>query len=336
MHIFRDTAGLPDSVRGGTVTIGNFDGVHRGHQAVIGEAARVAARIGGPMAVITFEPHPRRFFRPDEPAFQLTPMRSKMRWLQALGVEALRLVHFDKEISRLSAEAFVDRLLVEGLAARHVVVGYDFVFGQGRRGDVDMLRGLADAGKFGFSAVDPVKADGGPVYSSTNIRAALVAGEPADAAALLGRCWEIEGKVQTGDRRGRQIGFPTANLPIADYVEPALGVYAVWAGLESDDRTIWHKGIVNIGRRPTFDGEGVVIEAHIFDFAEDIYDRQLRVALAGFIRPERKFAGIDEIRAQIALDCTAARSLLEAIGTDELLSPPDRALMAGAVTARTP
>ncbi len=336
MQIFRDTAGLPDSVRGGTVTIGNFDGVHRGHQAVIGEAARVAARIGGPLAVVSFEPHPRRFFRPDEPAFQLTPMRSKLRWFQALGVEILQLINFNEEISRLSAEAFVDRLLIQGLDARHVVVGYDFVFGHGRRGDVAMLRGLADAGKFGFTAVDPVKADDGPVYSSTNIRAALAAGDPAGAAALLGRCWEIEGKVQTGDKRGRQIGFPTANLPIADYAEPALGVYAVWAGLESGDRTTWRMGIVNIGRRPTFDGEGVVIEAHIFDFAQDIYDRRLRVALAGFIRPERKFSGIEEIRARIADDCTVARSILEGIGADELLGPPDRASMAGAATARTP
>jgi riboflavin kinase / FMN adenylyltransferase len=328
MRIFRHTSGLPDTVRGGVVTIGNFDGVHLGHQEVIGEAAREAARRGAPMTVVTFEPHPRRFFRAEDPPFELTPLRSKVRWLQALGVETLQLVHFDMELSQASAADFVQRLLVDGLDARHVVVGYDFVFGHGRQGDIDMLRGLSDDGAFGFTAVDPVSAPNGQVYSSTNIRGYLRDGDPMGAAGLLGRCWEIEGRVQTGDQRGRTIGFPTANIPIDDYVEPALGVYAVWAGIERDGATEWHMGSANIGHRPTFNGEGVVIEVYLFDFTDDIYNQLLRVALVDYIRPERKFDGIPQLREQIALDCGVARKLLESIRPDDIRRPPDRSLNA--------
>ncbi len=325
MRIFRHTAGLPDTVRGGVVTIGNFDGVHLGHQEVIGEAAREAVRRDMPMTVVTFEPHPRRFFRAEEPPFELTPLRSKVRWLRAIGVETLQLVHFDAEMSRADAEDFVQRLLIDGLDARHVVVGYDFVFGRGRKGDVNMLRRLSDDGAFGFTAVDPVMAENDLVYSSTNIRGYLRDGNPAGAAGLLGRCWEIEGRVQKGDQRGRTIGFPTANIPIDDYVEPVLGVYAVWAGIERDGATEWHMGSANIGHRPTFKGEGVMLEVYLFDFTDDIYNQLLRVALVDYIRPERKFDGISQLREQIALDCGQARKLLESIQPDELRRPPDRA-----------
>jgi riboflavin kinase/FMN adenylyltransferase len=297
---------------------------------VIGEAAREAARRDAPMTVVTFEPHPRRFFRSGEPPFELTPLRSKVRWLQAIGVETLQLVHFDADMSRESAEDFVQNLLIGGLDARHVVVGYDFVFGHGRRGDVDMLRGVSDGGAFGFTEVDPVTAENGPVYSSTNIRGFLRDGDPLGAAGLLGRCWEIEGRVQKGDQRGRTIGFPTANIPIDDYVEPVLGVYAVWAGLERDGATEWHIGSANIGHRPTFGGEGVVIEVYLFDFTDDIYNQLLRVALVDYIRPERKFDGIPQLREQIALDCGTARKLLESIQPGDLRGPPDRAPVAPA------
>jgi riboflavin kinase / FMN adenylyltransferase len=330
MRIFRHTAGLPDAMRDGIVTIGNFDGVHLGHQAVVGEAAREAARRDAPMTVVTFEPHPRRFFRPDDPPFELTPLRSKVRWLQALGVETLQLVHFDAEMSRVSAEDFVQRLLLDGLGARHVVVGYDFVFGHGRQGDTDMLRRLSQDGAFGFTEVDAVSAENGPVYSSTNIRGFLRQGDPMGAAGLLGRCWEIEGRVQIGDRRGRTIGFPTANIPIDDYVEPKLGVYAVWAGIERDGATEWHMGCANIGRRPTFDGDGVVLEVYIFDFTDDIYNQLLRVALIDFIRPERKFDGVSALREQIALDSAASRKLLESVQPGDPRQPPDPATITAA------
>ena len=322
MRIFRHTAGLPESVRGGAVAVGNFDGVHRGHQAVIGEAGRLAGELGATLTVLTFEPHPRRFFRPEEPEFQLTPLRSKVRHMRALGVDTLQIIHFDEEFSKATAETFVTEIMADGLGARHVVVGFDFVFGHGRTGNVDLLRRMAPALGFAVSAIEPVRADDGPVYSSTNIRTFLTEGKPRQATGLLGRVWEIEGRVLHGDRRGREIGFPTANLALDGYVEPALGVYAVWAGIEDRGETKWHMGVANIGRRPTFDGDGVVIEVYIFDFADDIYDRLLRVALVDYIRPEVKFEGVSVLREQIAKDCGAARSLLESIDRNDIDGPP--------------
>lgn len=322
MRIFRHVAGLPDFVRDTSVAIGNFDGVHLGHQAVIAEAAEHAKRLGASLSVITFEPHPRRFFRPEEPPFQLTPLRSKVRRLQAAGVEHLLVVHFDAETAKLGHEAFVDMFVVGGFRAKHVTVGYDFVFGAGRGGNVEYLRERAARDGFSLSAVEPVKDASGLVYSSTNIRNCLVDGNPLGAARLLGHPWEIEGRVIKGDQRGRQIGFPTANVALDEYVEPALGVYAVWAGIEDGGVTRWHMGCANIGRRPTFDKNDVNVEVYIFDFTDDIYDKLLRVALVEYIRPEKKFDGIGQLREQIALDSHDARALLESIGADDFRRPP--------------
>ena len=318
MRIFRHVAGLPDFVQNSSVAIGNFDGVHLGHQAVINEAAMNAEKMGAPLSVITFEPHPRRFFRPQEPAFQLTPLRSKVRRLESIGVEQLLVVHFDDETSQLTHDQFVDTFIKSGFHAKHVTVGYDFVFGAGRSGDVAYLRERAALDGFGISAVEPVKEAGGTIYSSTNIRNCLLDGNPAGAAQLLGRPWEVEGRVVRGDQRGRQIGFPTANISIEDYVEPALGVYAVWVGVEEGGVTSWHMGCANVGRRPTFDKVDVNCEVYIFDFTDDIYDKLLRVALVEFIRPEKKFDGIAQLREQIALASHDARVLLESIGPDDL------------------
>lgn len=323
MRIFRHVAGLPDFVRETSVAIGNFDGVHLGHQAVISEAAAHAKELGTSLSVITFEPHPRRFFRPEDPPFQLTPLRSKVRRFQAIGVDNLLVAHFDAETSRLGHAEFVDTFVVGGFRARHVTVGYDFVFGAGRGGNVDYLGARAAQDGFGFSKVDPVKDVSGTVYSSTNIRNCLTDGNPLGAARLLGRPWEIEGRVIKGDQRGRQIGFPTANVALDEYVEPALGVYAVWAGVEEGGVTTWHPGCANIGRRPTFDKNDVNVEVYIFDFTDDIYDRLLRVALVEYIRPEKKFDGIAQLREQIALDSHDARALLESIDDTDFRRPPD-------------
>ena len=324
MQIVRHSSGIPASARGGVITIGNFDGVHLGHRAVVGAARCLATEMDASLAAVTFEPHPRRYFQLDAPAFELTPLRGKIRQMDLLGVEMVRLVHFNESVATSPPERFVEQVIVTGLEARHVVVGYDFVFGRGRKGNVALLTALGQSHGFTVTSIDPVKIKGGPVYSSTNIRASLAGGDPLAAANLLGRCWEIEGNIITGDQRGRTIGFPTANLSIDGYLEPAIGVYAIWAGLERTDGTVWHMGCANIGRRPTFGGANVVIEAHLFDFADDIYGQPFRVALVDYLRPEKKFSGVNELQVQIAKDCSAARSLLESISPGDLRAPPER------------
>ena len=323
MRIFRHVAGLPDFVRDTSVAIGNFDGVHLGHQAVIREAAAHAEKLGSSLSVITLDPHPRRFFRSEEPPFQLTPLRSKVRRFEDIGVDQLMVVHFDEDTSQLTHEQFVDTFITGGFHAKHVTVGYDFVFGAGRGGSGDYLRERAARDGFGVSVIEPVKDQSETVYSSTNIRNCLRDGNPVGAANLLGRLWEVEGSVIKGDQRGRQIGFPTANIALDDYLEPALGVYAVWVGVEEGGVTSWHAGCANIGRRPTFDKEEVNCETYIFDFTDDIYDKLLRVALVEYIRPEKKFDGIAQLREQIALDSHDARALLDSIGPDDLRRAPE-------------
>jgi riboflavin kinase/FMN adenylyltransferase len=310
MRIFRHFAELPDAVRGGVVALGNFDGVHLGHQAVIGKAIELAKGWGVPAGVMTFEPHPRSVFSPDQPPFRLTPFRIKARLIEALSVDFLLMQHFDKAFAGQTAEQFIRHVLIEGLGARAVVVGYDFCFGKARSGNVGLLRAES---AFETVAINAQSAEDGQAFSSNMIRSALQEAKPELAARILGRLWEIEGRVETGDQRGRTIGFPTANLHLADYLRPAVGVYAVRAGVDQGAETVWHHGVANLGRRPTFDKQDVILEAHLFDFDRDLYGRHLRVALAGYIRPERKFAGLAALQAQIAEDCESARSILSEV-----------------------
>jgi riboflavin kinase/FMN adenylyltransferase len=313
MRVHRHYDRLPDADRGSVVAIGNFDGVHRGHQAVIGEAKKIAAKIGAPSAVLTFEPHPRSFFRPDDPPFRLTPMRLKAHAIEALGVDLLFVVRFDAEFASFSAERFVAQVLGKaGLAARHVVTGYDFVFGKGRSGNAVLLERLAREHGYAYTAVSPVAAESGEIYSSTQIRAYLQKGKPKQAAHLLGRPWEIEGRVETGQQRGRTIGFPTANVRLTDVLQPAHGVYAVRAGVDQGANTQWFDGVANFGSRPTVDGKSVWLEIHLFDFAGDLYGKHLRVAFIDFLRAEMKFPSFDALKEQIARDSQAARDLLRA------------------------
>lgn len=330
MRLFRHYTEVPVEARGAVVALGNFDGVHRGHQAVIGEAARIAGELGAPRAVLTFEPHPREVFRPDQPPFRLTPFRIKVRVLEAIGVDYLFVLHFDAGFAAKSAEAFVIEVLGEGLEAAHVVVGYDFVFGHGRRGNAALLRDLAGPRGVGVTSVEPAVSETGEVFSSTRIRELLRTGKPREASVLLGRPWEIEGRIEHGHARGRLLGFPTANLPLGDYLQPALGVYAVKAGIDEGQGTVWRDGVVNIGRRPTIGGdERVLVEVHLFDFDGDLYGRHLRVALIEYLRGEKKFDGLESLKAQIAADCERARALLAAYagpaaGTvSPLPAPPD-------------
>ncbi len=309
MQIFRHYENLPADVKGSAVAIGNFDGIHLGHQAVIREAGRIAHDAGIPWAVLTFEPHPREVFKPDGEPFRLTPFRIKTRQIEELGVDALFVLHFDPEFAKLSADAFIKNVLIGGLAARHVVSGYDFVFGNKRAGNCELLLHKGKEEGFDFTCVSAVD-DGEKIYSSTRVRKYLAAADPVSAAAVLGRPFEIEGRVEKGDQRGRTIGFPTANLALGDYLQPARGVYAVRAGIDDGVDTVWRDGVANLGVRPTFDGEGLVLEVHLFDFDGDLYNRHLRVALVDYLRPEQKFDGLDALKTQIAADGEQARVIL--------------------------
>lgn len=310
MRIFPHFQDLPGDARGTVAAIGNFDGIHLGHRAVIETTRKRAADLGRPLSVITFEPHPRSFFQPDLPPFRLTPRAAKARQLEALGVDFLFTLPFDAAMAALSAEEFVARVLADGLGIRHAIVGYNFAFGHRRRGDVQMLQDLAKDNGFGVDPVSAVESADRMVYSSSLIRMMVSRGEPRQAAALLGREWEVEGLVQGGKRLGNTIGFPTANLALGEYLRPALGVYAVRCGVEEGGVTRWYGGAANYGKRPTVDGQGELLEAHLFDFSGDLYGRNLRVAFVERLRAEKKFDGLDALKAQIAEDCRAARVLL--------------------------
>lgn len=310
MRIFRHYQDLPPALKGCSVAIGNFDGVHRGHQAVIHEAGVSAKDTGGPWAVMTFEPHPRMFFKPEQPPFRITPMRIKSQQIEALGVDYQLVLHFDAQLSKLSAETFIKDVLVNAMGARHVVAGYDFSFGHDRKGNPELLLSMGREFGYDFTCVQAVNDPDGKPFSSTRVRQCLQSGDPLGAAFVLGRPFEIEGRVEKGDQRGRTIGFPTANLRLGEYLEPTHGVYAIQAGLEVDGRLVWHDGVANLGLRPTVNDRGVLLEVHLFDFDGDIYGKHLQVALVDFVRPEKKFDGLDALKAQIAADADRAKLIL--------------------------
>jgi riboflavin kinase / FMN adenylyltransferase len=299
--------------RGAVLAIGNFDGLHRGHALLIGQAQDLARSAGRPIGILTFEPHPRSVFVPTAEPFRLTPFRVKERELAQLGVDLLFVQHFDLAFAAKSAEDFLSEIIVDAIGASHVVVGWDCTFGKGRRGNPDMLRAAGAKFGFGVTVLEPIRGLNEVVYSSTQIRQLLKAGKPREAAALLGRFWEIDGRVAVGDRRGRTIGFPTVNLGLGEYIRPAFGVYAVRvSGDGADDpfASAIIDGVANIGLRPTVGTPEPRLEAHLFDIDADLYGRHLRVALVDFIRPEQKFTGLDALKAQIAEDARRARELL--------------------------
>jgi len=313
MRIFRHYEELPDEFRGAAIAVGNFDGVHLGHREVIGEAGRIARTAGIPWAVLTLEPHPRSVFKTDAPPFRLTPFRLKARLIEEIGPQVLIVIHFDLAFSRISARDFVRQVLVESSAAQHVVCGHDFAFGHGREGNSELLLQMGGDYGFGFTCVREIRDADGKPYSSTRIREYLTSGNPAVAAQVLGRPFEIEGKIVQGDQRGRTIGFPTANLDLGEYIEPARGVYAVKAGVVEGSRTIWYDGVANLGLRPTFGGTRTILEVHLFEFDGDLYGKPLRVAFIDYLRAEKKFDGLDSLRAQIADDGARARHILTSV-----------------------
>ena len=299
---------LEPELRGSALALGNFDGVHRGHQAVIAQAARAAGRLGAPLGVVTFEPHPRRWFAPGEPDFRLTTMDQQARILDDLGVERLHRIAFDAELAAMSDAQFAEEVLAQGLGARHVAAGFDIAFGRARAGGPDLLRSYGADFGFGVSIAGPVTGAGGVKLSSTVVRDALRAGDPEGAARVLGRPFAIEGVVVHGDKLGRTMGFPTANIPLEDYVRPRHGIYATRTRL-IDGREV--AGVAYVGRRPTVNlGPEERLEVHLLDFDEDLYGQTLETDLVHQIRGDATFAGLDEMIAQMEHDKQQARRLL--------------------------
>lgn len=309
MRIVRDHHFVEPEARGASAAIGNFDGVHRGHQAVI-RLARDAMP-DAPLAVMTFEPHPREYFRPDAPPFRLMNQRARAARLEKIGVDILYQLDFDAAMAALTPEAFARHVIRDGLGLRNVVVGADFCFGKDRLGDVATLRRFgADMG-FGVTIAELLTEEGTQV-SSTAIRAALTEGRPRDAAALLGHWHRIEGPVIGGERRGRELGYPTANMSIDGLHPPRYGVYAVLVDVRDGPHQGTYHGAASVGVRPMFGENTANIETFLFDFSGDLYGATLSVALVDFLRPEAKFDTLEALIAQMDDDCRRARAALEA------------------------
>jgi riboflavin kinase/FMN adenylyltransferase len=303
---------MPDSVspslKGGVFALGNFDGVHRGHQAVVRTALEKARGMGVPARVMTFEPHPRAVFRPHDPPFRLTPAPAKVRLLQALDVEDVIVLPFTAEFSTLPAAEFVQRVLIETYAVQHVVAGFDFVFGYQRGGNMHQLREHLKEHGVGVTEVIPFRDAQGEVMSSSRARDALRRGDVETAEHILGRPWALSGTVLRGVRRGSALGIPTANITLGDYLRPQFGVYAVNARRVGGAGGL--QGVANIGVRPTVDGKNEFLEVHLFAFDGDIYGQEWEVELIDFLRPEQTFPDIEALRTQILRDIDIAKRRL--------------------------
>jgi len=300
------SAAIPAHLAGGIVALGNFDGFHLGHQAVVGAAVARARAEGRPAVVATFDPHPVRFFRPDAEAFRLTTLDQRERLFASAGADAMVVFRFEAELAGLSADAFIAERLVATLKVGGVVTGEDFTFGRAKAGNVAALAAAGQVLGFSADAVGPVTLDGEPV-SSSRIRAALRAGDCQTAARLLTRNFAIEGVVQHGDKVGRTIGYPTANIDMGKYLRPAYGIYAV-RGRLADGRVL--NGAANLGIRPQFTPPKELLEPYFFEFDGDLYGQVIEVELVEFLRPEAMFGSLEALQAQMAADCERARDIL--------------------------
>lgn len=308
MRSFNRFTDIPTDVRGAVIALGNFDGLHRGHQAVIAQVRDIAATHDAPVGIGLFRPHPYRYFKPGAPPFRLMSGGLREGLLGDLGVDVLFELPFDDALRDMDDEDFVETVLHQGLGIRHVVVGEDYGFGKDRCGDVDSLTRLCGARGIGVTAVSPVglhKLYG--KYGSTEIRKALQQGDVFHAQHMLSRPWMVDGIVMMGQQRGRTINFPTANLDFGDLVRPKFGVYAVEVHIAGE--ADWRPAIANTGTRPTVDGDEARLEVHIFDFDRDIYGQRLTVRFRTFIRDEKKFDSFDDLRQQIARDADGARAI---------------------------
>jgi len=304
IHGWRD---IDPEYRGAAIALGEFDGVHKGHMGVIVGAAKAAQALGAPLGVISFEPHPRRFFQPDAPPFRLMTLDQQAKALDALGVDIFYVLPFDAEMALMSDEAFARDVLTDGLGARHVAAGFDITFGKDRTGDPAALAAYGERYGFTVSITERIGDDHAQKYSSSAVREALQAGKPERAAEILGRPFAIEGVVVEGQHLGRTIGYPTANVGAGDYVRPKLGVYATRTRLP-DGREV--SGVANFGENPTTGLVAARLEVYLFDFDEDLYGQTLETDLVHFLRPEWTFTGLDEMIAQIAADVNEARARL--------------------------
>lgn len=312
MDVVRDHTNVPDRLREAVVAVGNFDGVHRGHQAVLTRAIETARARGAPSGVMVFEPHPRQFFQPDVPLFRLTPEALKLELFEAFGLDIAVVLAFDAGFAALSAEDFVQQVLCDGLGARHVVTGYDFQFGRGRLGTPELLGEMGAALGFGVSVVEATGEAGG-AFSSSRVRQLLQDGAPEAAAEILGYWWRVAGTVSGGAKRGHGLGFPTANIAVPEGMALKHGIYAVrvfGAGSRFD-------AAAYLGTRPTFDDGEAVIEVFLFDFDGDLYGREIELELIAYLRDDQRFDSADALKAQMEQDCTQAREAIARIGRDD-------------------
>lgn len=303
MKIFKSLQSLPQDAQGTVIAIGNFDGVHRGHQMVLARAKAMATKLGKPLGLLTFEPHPRRLFRPDDPPFRITPADLKAERLAQSGVDILYALDFNWDFASQSPEDFIKTVMSEGIKPAHIIVGYDFCFGQLRKGAPQDFK----AAGFDTTIIEEIAEDDEKL-SSSRIRQCLRHGKLVEANHLLGWEWEIRGCVVKGDQRGRELGYPTANVPLGDTTHPAYGVYATLAKLEGED--IWRPSATNIGIRPMFEAPEALVETFIFDFDSEIYGQTIQVKPVKRLRGEAKFDSLDDLIVQMEKDCAQARDIL--------------------------
>ena len=313
MDIVRSWRETPPDLNGAVLAIGNFDGVHRGHQAVLGVAKAIAAAEGRKAGAVIFEPHPREFFAPGRPFFRLTPLPVKLELLEALGLDVAFVLPFDKALADLSADAFAADVLGEAFGARHVVVGYDFTYGKGRAGTVAHLAASGETQGYGVDVVEPVRLGGEMVFASSAIRDHLFKGRVRDAAEQLGYWWRARGAVAHGAGRGQGLGFPTVNFKLLPGQDVCHGIYAMRVH-HSGGR---HDAAGYVGPRPTFGAGEPTLEAFLFDFSGDLYDQTIEVEFIDFIRPDETFASAEALAAQMDKDCETARAVLAGVAADD-------------------
>ncbi|PPR76763.1 MAG: Riboflavin biosynthesis protein RibF [Alphaproteobacteria bacterium MarineAlpha2_Bin1] len=311
MQIFRDFSLIPQNLKGSIYAIGNFDGLHFGHRSVIEAARKISIDKDLPLGVLTFDPHPREFFRPQDASFRLTPRKIKLSILEKWDVDFVISVPFNKKLSETEASIFIRKHLLEQLSIGGVVVGHDFAFGKNRKGNIEMLKNASEKNNFELLVVTPQVSNSGSLYSSRSIRELIQSGRPEEAARLLGRLWSIRGNVINGDKRGRELGYPTANIELGEYIQPSLGIYAVWVNIIGQD--LFYKGAASLGVRPTFDGVGVLLEVYLLDFDGDLYGKELEVLFVKYLRPEERFLDIESLKKQMAIDCKKSNELLSKI-----------------------